>query len=374
MLRGNPGGLEPEGSSLVQLRMLWLFTATVASACSCASVTVPTVPSCAEDARVFSATVTERDLPHGLFTAVDPVEVTLRVDTVYKGAVREQLVSATGWGNGDCGMPLHPGTRVVVCDDGGVDSAALLHFCFQPALENSADQLEAELLLQGVGEPHPPEAGKATLPWMQSQRRGLLLGLLPILGAAAGIAAGALRRRWRSDEPPRRLRWGRVLIAAAVAGGLLRGLGVVAELYAGVQVAAMFLPLPMLALAVVGPAFIGALAGRWPGLVHGRVAGFGLAVSAGGVVLGVAQVPRVLPVDRPGAVECSIERARQALRTGTEPGRACTWWGLAELEETRTGKLTPGGCYRFLDGDRQVWQVCPDERARVVSEPGWSVW
>ncbi len=174
--------------SLVVALLVILAVAAVpspASACSCGTFSKLTAESCQGSQRVFAGVVMAYLGPSpfdGLVVARSwtPLVVELAVDRVWKGDVTDRVFTRTGLGGGDCGIHPDPGTRFVVCDDEGGDTAPDYDFCSSPAFD--APTLEAAL-----GPAHEPSTGS-------SWRACVIAALLTIAGSVV------LRRRPRTDQ------------------------------------------------------------------------------------------------------------------------------------------------------------------------------
>lgn len=352
-----------------------LLSAAAVHACSCAGAWSPDVADCAASERIFAATVATSRPPRGMEWVLDPTPwtVELEVDRVYRGQVAPRIATAVSAHPGGCGLPLVPGTPVLVCDDRPAAEGPRLSLCSSPALHDHAVELEAELQLRGFGPATAPTAPSA---WWPRPRPWLWAYLVSPLVLACGALAWGRRR---VSDARHRLRTGRVWGAVLALGLLARLVGHGASL-SGMSMAVVFGPgLVLWGVAALVSVGVGRawgqrrLVGRWPTALLVLLAGPGLLVAA--------HVPMVLPVDRPDAIDCSVDRARILLAAGDDLSaavaaqpHACTWWGTAAFEVTRASKFVPGGCLRFPDADRQTWTVCPNT-APVVSVPSrWSAW
>lgn len=273
--------------------------ADTAHACSCAIHNwSPSLAVCEDSRRVFAGTIAGYDWPL-IHEYTSDGAVRIAVDAVWRGDVPDEVVTTTGMYCCTCGISPPPGTPVVVCDDAEGDAPTAFSSCAHPRFEPDPERFLDEL---GSGRPPAPSA----LRWsdvVDALSRHRLLGI-PI--ATTLLAALAGRRGRQSSPVPSAAR---TLGRVALLGLALVTVRVVLRATTPddwdrcVRVSFATLALATSVGIVLGHA-------------HGGTRrGFVVACSAVALVL-VAGLARLhLPIQPPGSVECSLERARAYLRT-----------------------------------------------------------
>jgi hypothetical protein len=114
-------------------------------ACSCVPPGTPT-EELAESAAVFSATavdITDVSAWKGpLISGTDPVKVTFRVDTVWKGTVQQALTATTARSSASCGYEFERGRKYLVYARGN-ESELEVSLCSRTSpIERAAEDLE----------------------------------------------------------------------------------------------------------------------------------------------------------------------------------------------------------------------------------------
>jgi hypothetical protein len=389
-------------SVLLMLRALIAIMAGLAGvglpntghACSCASAAGPTAAQCEASERAFLATVSDVDWPlaHEIALRREPVALTLDVQQVWSGEVPTKVRAWTGFGNGDCGLPLDPGSRVLICDDADGEAPASLRLCGPPATDEYADALARELdRAQGPG--GPPERRPALMAALNGERWVWLANLLPLLAAlgatglgtwlARGARADGLGRGPRLASGSGRVRVFRIGAACAGVAVAIRLLGTLFSQGSRGGFSPLIFFGPLLAATLLG-AVLGFAAGRHPSAFWGRLRGMLIAMACGISVMVIGYAPLHVPIDRPDAAACSIARAeamlaalpadhlsasvlQEAVDTGPRP---CTDWGLGRFETTSHWP-SPGVCLRFTDARNSLWLVCRDVD-QTTTYHGWN--
>lgn len=357
---------------------LWL--ASNALGCSCSRSFVSDLEHCEGSPRAFAATVEGYDWPLLHELPVSRVGVTLSVQTVWAGEVPAIVTTETGFGGGDCGVHPPPGTRIVVCDRGTHPPS--LSWCSQPAMGGEALALGEAL---GPGrpptDPSPGAWAERFAALRTTAERQVLLGFPVAAFAVGAVGGGRAARRWPSPgERFDRRPWLALVCLAALALGARVVAAGTWELWPWIQVL-------LVAVSVVsaGLAWHGQRAAQRYG---GRVGGLLVAV-VGSLGFGSACLGRLhLPVQRPDAVPCSLERARDFLRTlpsepadaeareswerairATVPPRSCVDFGLTHLEVDIWPGLGP--VIQFPDGQGGGWTVLGSGEGAHGWEPPW---
>jgi hypothetical protein len=166
-----------------------VFVGPVAPACACSCAERTPEESFADSELAFVGVVLRIDRPLVLMNSGQPVEVTLAVSEVYKGAVTERFVVTTSSDGASCGYDFAAGGRYVVL-------ASTYNGTAQTGLCSGNRNLALES--------NPYSAGSAPRPGGPAERWPAIVTVAVAAAGVAVLAVGVgLWFRWRRPRSAR---------------------------------------------------------------------------------------------------------------------------------------------------------------------------